>query len=75
MGQGHGLSLLSRAFALTKDSKYSSACEKALRTIFDHSGIDNLGVRAIFMDEYPWYEEYPTSPSSFVLNGNCVSQL
>jgi len=70
MGQGHGLSLLARAYALTKDSKYASACEKALRTIFDHPGTENLGVRAIFMDEYVWYEEYPTTPSSFVLNGN-----
>lgn len=29
----------------------------------------NGGVRAMFLNRYPWYEEYPSSPPSFVLNG------
>ena len=69
MGQGHGLSLLSRAYALTKSSKYSQACEKAVESIFDNSGDNNRGVRAVFLNKFTWYEEYPTIPSSFVLNG------
>ena len=27
------------------------------------------GVQAIFMQKYKWYEEYPTNPPTFVLNG------
>ena len=33
------------------------------------------GVRAYFMNEYPWYEEYPTTPPSFVLNGFIYSLI
>ena len=33
------------------------------------------GVRAVFLKEYVWYEEYPTQPSSFVLNGFIFSLL
>ena len=33
------------------------------------------GVRAYFMNEYPWYEEYPTTPASFVLNGFIYSLI
>lgn len=33
------------------------------------------GVRAVFMNSLVWYEEYPTVPSSFVLNGFIYSLL
>ena len=33
------------------------------------------GVRAVFADRYPWYEEYPTTPPTFVLNGFMFSLL
>ena len=33
------------------------------------------GVRAYFMSQYPWYEEYPTNPPSFVLNGFIYSLI
>jgi heparosan-N-sulfate-glucuronate 5-epimerase len=70
MGQGHALSLLARAYSVTtNNSHYGEACAKAVSTIFDKNGADNGGVRAMFMDKFVWYEEYPTSPSSFVLNG------
>jgi heparosan-N-sulfate-glucuronate 5-epimerase len=75
MAQGHAISLLARAYALTKQSKYSDACSKALKTIFDRSGEKNMGVRAVFMNQYPWFEEYPTKPSTFVLNGFMYSLL
>lgn len=69
MGQGHALSLLARAYSVTtNNSHYGEACAKAVATIFDHPGTEN-GVRGIFMDKFVWYEEYPTTPSSFVLNG------
>lgn len=68
MGQGHGLSVLARAYALTRNPEYSRACANALKQIFDLPGSEH-GVRAVFMDKYVWYEEYPTTPSTFVLNG------
>jgi len=75
MGQGHALSLLSRAYSITSNNTmYAEACAKAVDTIFDRSGQDH-GVRAVFMDKYVWYEEYPTTPSSFVLNGFMYSLL
>lgn len=75
MGQGHALSLLARAYSVTtNNSHYGEACAKAVATIFDHSGEEN-GVRAVFMDKYVWFEEYPTTPSSFVLNGFMYSLL
>ncbi len=33
------------------------------------------GVRAHFLGKYPWYEEYPTQPPSFVLNGFIYSLI
>jgi heparosan-N-sulfate-glucuronate 5-epimerase len=69
MGQGHALSLLARAYsATTNNSHYGEACAKAVATIFDRPGTEN-GVRAMFMEKLVWFEEYPTTPSSFVLNG------
>ncbi|CAG7726961.1 unnamed protein product [Allacma fusca] len=68
MGQGHALSLLSRAFALTSKREYAEACSRALEKIFDLPGTQH-GVQAVFVEKYVWYEEYPTNPSTFVLNG------
>ncbi len=33
------------------------------------------GIKATFMNKYDWYEEYPTRPSSFVLNGFIYSLI
>lgn len=33
------------------------------------------GVLATFLNKYHWYEEYPTQPASFVLNGFIFSLL
>lgn len=67
MGQGHGLSVLARAYHLEKDIKYLEAAQKALSPFRVLS--KNHGVLAMYMQEVPWYEEYPTDPSTFVLNG------
>ena len=37
--------------------------------------IDKGGVKATFMQKMTWYEEYPTHPNSFVLNGCMYSLL
>ena len=67
MAQGHGMSLLTRAYHLTRNKVYLEAALKAIHLYNVSSSMG--GVRATFMDRYTWYEEYPTTPSSFVLNG------
>ncbi len=73
MAQGQAMSLLVRAYVRTGNRKY---LDTALRSthIFDVPSADG-GVLAKFMDRYPWYEEYPTIPSCFVLNGFIYSLL
>lgn len=68
MGQGHGLSVLARAYHLSdKNTKYLEAARKALGPFKVLS--KNHGVLAMYMNELHWYEEYPTEPATFVLNG------
>uniref|UniRef100_H2YXW6 heparosan-N-sulfate-glucuronate 5-epimerase n=1 Tax=Ciona savignyi TaxID=51511 RepID=H2YXW6_CIOSA len=73
MGQGQGMSVLSRAYHVFQNPKYIVALSQAMLpfTKFPHEG----GVRAVFMDKYTWYEEYPTEPASFVLNGFMYSLI
>ena len=73
MGQGQAMSVLARAFTLTKDRTYLDAAVKALK-LFEVDSAQG-GVRAKFMGQLDWYEEYPTIPSSFVLNGFIFSLL
>lgn len=67
MAQGHALSVLSRAYSASRDLNYLMAGFKAL----DLFGISSEqgGFVAKFLGKYVWYEEYPTNPSTFVLNG------
>jgi heparosan-N-sulfate-glucuronate 5-epimerase len=71
MAQGQALSVLARAYhasdSESKRSRYSEAASAAL-DLFNVPSSSG-GVRAEFMGKHPWYEEYPTTPSSFVLNG------
>lgn len=67
MAQGQAISLLTRLFQVTNNSKYLEAAKKALN-IFEVESFKN-GVKAVLFDKYNWYEEYPTVPSIFVLNG------
>ncbi|KAM9860810.1 D-glucuronyl C5-epimerase B [Aulostomus maculatus] len=67
MAQGQAMSTLVRAYLLTRDQVYLSAALKATGPYKLPSA--QHGVKAVFMNRYDWYEEYPTSPSSFVLNG------
>ncbi|XP_031641142.1 D-glucuronyl C5-epimerase B [Contarinia nasturtii] len=74
MGQGHAISLLARAYYHSNgDSKYLKAAINGLKPfrIPSRQG----GVLAKFMGKYDWYEEYPTTPASFVLNGFIYSLL
>lgn len=67
MGQGQAISLLSRVFSYTDDEKYLKAAIDATK-VFQKLSSEH-GVKALLFQQLPWYEEYPTNPPSFVLNG------
>lgn len=73
MAQGQAMSTLVRAYQLTKNQTYLNAALKATGPYKVPSA--QHGVKAVFMNKYDWYEEYPTTPSSFVLNGFIYSLL
>jgi len=73
MCQGQAISVLSRAYHTTHNLKYLQAAEAALQPFLRDS--DQGGVRAHFMNQMDWYEEYPTNPSSFILNGFMFSLI
>uniref|UniRef100_A0A183A2Z4 Heparosan-N-sulfate-glucuronate 5-epimerase n=1 Tax=Echinostoma caproni TaxID=27848 RepID=A0A183A2Z4_9TREM len=63
------LSLLVRAHNYTGDTVYFRSAQNAL-AVFNTSVAQN-GIRSLFLNQpsLPWYEEYPTEPGNFVLNG------
>ncbi|XP_013182323.1 PREDICTED: D-glucuronyl C5-epimerase [Papilio xuthus] len=67
MSQGHAISVLSRAYHRSGRARYLLAAQRALLPLDVPSA--HGGVKAIWMDKYVWYEEYPTTPPLFVLNG------
>lgn len=74
MGQGHAISVLARAYYHSGgDKRYLKSAALGLKPfrVYSNEG----GVLAQFMDKYYWYEEYPTTPPSFVLNGFIYSIL
>jgi heparosan-N-sulfate-glucuronate 5-epimerase len=73
MAQGHAMSVLSRAWLTSKEAKYADAAIKAI-DLFSVSSEEG-GFVAKFLDKFIWYEEYPTAPSSFVLNGFMYSLI
>ncbi|KAJ1179225.1 hypothetical protein NDU88_004461 [Pleurodeles waltl] len=73
MAQGQAISTLVRAYLLTKDHVFLNSALKATAPFKLPS--EQHGVKAVFMNKYDWYEEYPTAPSSFVLNGFIYSLI
>lgn len=73
MAQGQAISLLTRMYRATKYHPYLDAAILALK-LFNKNSSEN-GVKTYFMDRYIWFEEYPTTPSSFVLNGFIYSLI
>lgn len=74
MGQGHGMSLLARAYHHSGgDKKYLLTALKSLRPFQKSSKTG--GVLAMYLDRIPWYEEYPTNPPTLVLNGFIYSLI
>ena len=66
MAQGQAMSVLTRAYTVTGDRKYLDSALRAT-AVFDVASTDG-GVLASLFNQ-PWYEEYPTVPGTFVLNG------
>ncbi|XP_054160550.1 D-glucuronyl C5-epimerase B-like [Oppia nitens] len=68
MAQGQAISLLVRLYKHTGQDRYLNCAKQALN-LFDVDVRDN-GFRTRFLgDKYLWFEEYPTVPSIYVLNG------
>ncbi len=67
MAQGEGASLLVRLFRQTGEDRYADAARRALGPL--RAPVRAGGARAL-LDGGPFYEEYPTEPPSFVLNGS-----
>jgi hypothetical protein len=66
MAQGEGASLLVRLFARTGDDRFA---ETALRALRPFSVPTEQGGVLARLGDGPFFEEYPTRPGSFVLNG------
>ncbi len=67
MYQGQAISLYLRAFQLFNNAKYLDNAKQ----IYDFFEVDykDGGVKRIDENGYLWFEEYPTDPPSYVLNG------
>jgi heparosan-N-sulfate-glucuronate 5-epimerase len=66
MAQGQAMSLLVRVYQATGERRYLAAALRALRPLSRSVRRGGLVAR---LHGRAWYEEYPTSPPSFVLNG------
>lgn len=67
MAQGHAMSLLSRAYSQSRNPLYLRAAYRAINPFLVPSS--EGGVLTYLFGQHPWYEEYPTVPPSFVING------
>lgn len=67
MAQGEIISLFLRYYQVNKDEKYLALAEKAYQ--FLSIPVSEGGVKRIDENGDLWYEEYPSEPPSYVLNG------
>ena len=72
LAQGKGISLLLRAWKESGDNKYLHASESAFKSL-TLKLCDN-GLMA-FVNDSPFFEEYPSDPASNVLNGHIYALL
>lgn len=68
LAQGQGISVVLRAYLLTKDQKYLQAASKAFKS-FEHQIDEPDGVTYIDEKGYTWFEELIFIPPTHVLNG------
>ncbi|MDI6704125.1 MAG: D-glucuronyl C5-epimerase family protein [bacterium] len=67
MAQGQGLSLLCRAYLLTNDTRFLEIARHAIEAF--KSDIEEGGIVSYIKDRFICFEEYPTNPPSYTLNG------
>lgn len=67
MYQGQAISLFLRAYQLFGDEKYLETAHGAFK--FFELDYSEGGAKRIDENGYLWFEEYPTDPPSYVLNG------
>ena len=70
--QGQALSVLTRAHLATGKPQYLEAAVKAVdlfnvSTSSTSPNTSEVGVRGLVLGSYPWYEEYPTQPSRWII--------
>ncbi len=68
LGQGHGISVLTRAHSLTGKTEYLDIAEKAFRS-FQHTIDVDGGVKSIDENGCLWLEEAIVTPNTHILNG------
>jgi heparosan-N-sulfate-glucuronate 5-epimerase len=67
MTQGEVASFLLRLFQLTDKQEYFDLAKKSLEVMW--LPVSENGVLTYLDEQYTWLEEYPSTPSSYVLNG------
>src|SRR5215210_4112652 len=69
MAQGQAISVLERAYRITDDVRYRRAALRALPAL--EQDVKSGGLRRCFFGDCtkPFFEEYPSTPPSYVLNG------
>lgn len=67
LAQGQGISVLTRAYLETSDSKYLEAAALALDTF--QTSPEQGGVRVEDQERYTWFEETIVEPPTHILNG------
>lgn len=72
LAQGQGLSVLIRAYDVTKDQRYLDAAEETFRSLT--LSIEDGGVLFRDLHGLPWIEEYLVDPPTHILNG-CIWAL
>jgi len=74
MAQGMSLSVLSRAYLLTKDPKYLAAGDQAFTfmKIMERNGGTMVSMTGLdpSLGSYILFDEYPQTPSAYTLNGS-----
>ena len=73
LAQGQCIATLARAYALTGESSYLGAIKKAISSFSIE--VPDGGFRRTMGTDAWWYEEYPTEPASYVLNGFVTALL
>ena len=68
LAQGHGLSILARAYEVTKDEIYLQTAQKAFES-FRRPVTAPGGVMLVDNHDYIWFEEAIVEPPTHVLNG------